>query len=49
MLGQLRVLGKLRLWQINLTVLQMYDITSLKGPGMKGADLRDFGKSISIG
>ena len=49
MLGEPRILEELRPWQINLTVLQIYDITSLKGPGIKGADLRDFGKSVLIG
>lgn len=49
MLREPRILGEFGPQQINLTVLQMYDITSLKGPRIKGSDLRDFGKSIMIG
>lgn len=33
-----------RRWQINLAVLQMYEITTLKGMGRKGANLNNFVK-----
>lgn len=37
-----------RLWQINLTVLQMYNITILMGMRKKGAHLNNFEKSVLI-
>lgn len=35
---------ELRLQQMNLTVLQMFDVTSLKWVRIKGADQSNFGK-----
>lgn len=37
-------MGGMRLRQMNLTVLQIYDITSLKCMGIKRSDQSNFGK-----